>query len=63
MSGNGNSNVLPEEQGWLPVDSKFATIAIHSGYNPKEHPSGAVVPPIVLATTFEQDGPNVHRVS
>ena len=63
MSANGNSNNLSEEHGFLPVDPEFATIAIHSGYNPKEHPSGCVVPPIALSTTFEQDGPGDHRVS
>ena len=43
--------MLSEEQGFLPVDPEFATTAIHWGYNPKEHPSVAVVPPIALKAT------------
>lgn len=41
-----------------PGDSKLAldTLAIHAGYEP-DPVYGAVMPPIVLSTTFAQDGP------
>jgi len=48
--------------GWLPLDSNFATKAIHTGYAPKDWNYAPVVPPIILSTTFEQDGPANHRV-
>lgn len=47
---------------WLPVDSSFATSAIHSGYIPKDWSFAPVVPSIALSTTFEQDAPAQHRV-
>ncbi len=36
------------------------TLAIHAGQEP-EPTSGAVMPPIILATTFAQHGPGKHR--
>src|SRR5258707_889703 len=36
------------------------TLAIHAGQDPDPQ-SGAVMPPIVLASTFAQDGPGVLR--
>jgi cystathionine beta-lyase/cystathionine gamma-synthase len=36
------------------------TLAIHAGQQP-DPVSGAVMPPIVLASTFAQDGPGVHK--
>jgi cystathionine beta-lyase/cystathionine gamma-synthase len=36
------------------------TLAIHAGQKP-DPTSGAVMPPIVLASTFAQDGPGVHK--
>jgi cystathionine beta-lyase/cystathionine gamma-synthase len=36
------------------------TLAIHAGYEP-EPQHGAVMPPIVLSTTFAQDGPGAHK--
>ena len=38
----------------------FETRAIHSGQEPDAR-TGAVVPPITLATTFAQDGVGAHR--
>ena len=38
----------------------FETRAIHAGQDPDPH-TGAVVPPISLATTFAQDGVGKHR--
>jgi len=39
---------------------RFATRAVHVGQEPDAH-TGAVVPPIHLATTFAQDGVGNHR--
>jgi len=36
------------------------TLAIHAGYEP-EPTTGAVMPPIVLSTTFAQEGPGKHK--
>jgi len=36
------------------------TLAIHAGYEP-DPVTGAVMPPIVLSTTFAQDGPGQHK--
>jgi cystathionine gamma-synthase len=41
-------------------DLGFATRAIHSGQDP-DATTGAIVPPISLATTFAQDAVGVHR--
>ena len=41
-------------------DLGFETRAIHSGQEP-DATTGAIVPPISLATTFAQDGVGVHR--
>ena len=38
-------------------DPHFATKASHSGQEPEQWNSMAVVPPISLSTTFKQDGP------
>lgn len=63
---NGNGDHLGNSEGtgptWLPVDSSFATAAIHSGYVPKDWSYAPVVPSISLSTTFEQDAPAQHRV-
>ncbi|XP_029167300.1 cystathionine gamma-lyase [Nylanderia fulva] len=39
----------------------FATKAIHAGQSPQQWNHGAVVPPLVMSTTFEQDAPAQHR--
>ncbi|KAF4521417.1 hypothetical protein B566_EDAN010574 [Ephemera danica] len=49
------------ENGFLPQDPGFATRAIHEGQEPSQWNSRAVIPPITLATTFQQDGPAQHR--
>jgi len=41
----------------------FSTIAIHAGQDPEQWNHGSVVPPLVMSTTFQQDGPGEHRVS
>jgi len=41
----------------------FATIAIHAGQDPDQWNHRALVPPLVMSTTFQQDGPGEHRVS
>ncbi len=40
--------------------SKIDTLCIHAGQEPDPR-SGAVMTPIVLSSTFAQDGPGVHR--
>src|ERR1700677_3525087 len=44
----------------LPSSASLDTLCIHAGQEP-DPLSGAVMTPIVLATTFEQDGPGVHK--
>ena len=43
-----------------PEPLALDTLAIHAGYTP-DPVHGAVMPPIVLSTTFAQDGPGVHK--
>ncbi|KAK7603442.1 hypothetical protein V9T40_003441 [Parthenolecanium corni] len=50
-----------EIDGYLPQDRHFATRALHSGYTPSDNEYMAVVPPIVLSTTFEQLSPAVPK--
>jgi cystathionine gamma-lyase len=44
----------------LPADASIETLCIHAGQEP-DPATGAVMTPIVLATTFAQDGPGAHR--
>ncbi|CAL9696100.1 unnamed protein product [Knipowitschia caucasica] len=46
--------------GFHTVFKSFATDAIHSGQEPEQWKSMAVVPPISLSTTFKQNGPGNH---
>ncbi|XP_011339496.2 putative cystathionine gamma-lyase 2 [Ooceraea biroi] len=39
----------------------FSTKAIHAGQDPLQWTHCAVVPPVVMSTTFRQDGPGEHR--
>lgn len=39
----------------------FATTAIHAGQEPQQWNHGSVVPPLVMSTTFQQDGPAQSR--
>ncbi|KAF0311425.1 Cystathionine gamma-lyase [Amphibalanus amphitrite] len=48
-------------EGFLPLDTTFATRACHVGQEPEQWTSMAVVPPISMATTFKQDAPAEHR--
>ncbi len=43
-----------------PLSASLDTLCIHAGQAPDPW-SGAVMTPIVLATTFAQDGPGVHK--
>ena len=43
--------------------SHFATNAIHVGQDPAQWKCHAIVPPIFLSTTFEQEAPAVTYVS
>ena len=57
-------NQKNEQNGgtWLPLNKEDATIAVHAGYDPKEHPNGPLILPISLATTFEQESPGQFKV-
>lgn len=41
----------------------FATTAIHAGQDPKQWNHRSVVPPLVMSSTFQQDGPAQHRIN
>lgn len=41
----------------------FSTKAIHAGQSPLQWSHRAVVPPLVMSTTFQQDGPAEFKVS
>ncbi len=58
MNGNANTDTA----AWKSGDKNFGTVAIHSGFVPKDYSHAPVVPPIVLSTTYEQDEPGKHRV-
>lgn len=45
------------------TEKGFATIAIHAGQDPKQWNHRSVVPPLVMSTTYQQDGPAQHKVS
>ncbi|KAM4022232.1 cystathionine gamma-lyase [Anomaloglossus baeobatrachus] len=47
-------------QGYLEAFKHFATKAIHTGQEPEQWTSMAVVPPISLSTTFKQHSPGEH---
>lgn len=44
------------------MEEGFATKAIHSGQSASQWNHCSVVPPLVMSTTFKQDGPAEHRV-
>ena len=44
----------------IPESASIETLCIHAGQEP-DPATGAVMTPIVLATTFAQDGPGAHR--
>lgn len=50
------------DHGFLKQEPGYATKAIHVGQEPSQWNSRAVIPPISLATTFQQDAPAEHRV-
>lgn len=58
MSNSEQSKVVVED-----VVGKFETLAIHAGQDATQWKSRAVVPPVVLATTFQQYSPTVTAVS
>ncbi|XP_015109566.1 cystathionine gamma-lyase [Diachasma alloeum] len=47
----------------MPTSTKegFATKAIHAGQDPLQWTHCSVIPPIVMSTTYRQDGPAQHR--
>ena len=59
--GNGTNGETELHDQLLPQDRNFATKATHVGAEPEQWDSLAVVPPIVLATTFKQDAPGQPR--
>jgi len=58
MNGNKAAGDSPT---WKKSETNFATVAIHSGFKPTDEKHSQVVPPISLATTYEQDAPGKHR--
>lgn len=44
------------------LDKNFETKSIHCGQNPEQWNSRAVIPPIILSTTFKQIDPDVQEV-
>lgn len=54
---------MGDQDGYRPFPKGFATAAIHHAQEPEKWDSLAVVPPIVTASTFKQDGPANPRVS
>lgn len=47
---------------YLPYPRGFATAAIHAGQEPEQWSSMAVIPPIVMSSTFKQYGPADFKV-
>ena len=47
--------------GFRENDVHFATKACHSGQEPEQWSSMAVVPVISMSTTFKQNGPADHK--
>jgi O-acetylhomoserine/O-acetylserine sulfhydrylase-like pyridoxal-dependent enzyme len=45
------------------MEKGFATTAIHAGQDPHQWTHRALVPPLVMSTTFQQDAPAQHSVS
>ncbi|OAD57780.1 Cystathionine gamma-lyase [Eufriesea mexicana] len=45
----------------MPIDTGFSTKAIHAGQDPLQWNHCAVIPPIVISTTFRQDAPGQTR--
>lgn len=54
------TSAMAAEEGFLPGFKNFATQAIHTGQEPEQWTSMAVVPPISLSTTFKQYAPGDH---
>jgi hypothetical protein len=50
------------DHGFMKQEPGYATKAIHVGQEPSQWNSRAIIPPISLATTFQQDAPAKHRV-
>jgi len=47
--------------GWLPVDRKFSTLAVHAGYEGGNRNLSAIVPPITMSANYEIDVPAKNR--
>ncbi|XP_076642704.1 cystathionine gamma-lyase [Halictus rubicundus] len=45
----------------MSTEEGFATKALHAGQDPLQWMHCSVVPPLVMSTTFRQDGPGQHR--
>lgn len=58
---NGNAAPLPHPSP-APEAYHFNTRVIHAGSEANEE-TGAVIPPISLATTYKQSAVGVHKVS
>lgn len=58
-----STNLTNDQSGTSlkPRHDGFGTRAIHVGSEPNSE-TGAVIPPISLATTYKQDGVGIHKV-
>jgi len=61
MGDNRSSAIQSNSLDWLPVDKKFATLAVHAGYQGGNKNLSAIVPPITMSANYEIDVPAVHR--
>lgn len=57
INGHSTTNGISRK----PRRDGFGTRAIHVGSEPNQE-TGAVIPPISLATTYKQDGVGIHKV-
>lgn len=49
-------------EGYLPLEENFATLAIHTGQEPENWDSCCLMPPLVLSSSFKIDYPGVIEV-
>lgn len=45
------------------IQEGFSTKAIHAGQDPAQWSHWSLVPPLVMSTTFQQNGPAEHNVN
>ncbi|HJK96531.1 MAG TPA: PLP-dependent transferase, partial [Polyangiaceae bacterium LLY-WYZ-14_1] len=55
-----DAKAAPADEGHAASKRRLDTLAIHAGQAPDPR-TGAVMPPIVLASTFAQESPGRHQ--